>query len=231
MCYGTYKNHLSSAFALCFSDGEGKEGSDDGEGEGEPEDDNPYGLPVTHEVGSGRVSDRLSCFVWASKEDACAPCRLPSRVTPRPCRVLTWSTAARGWWGTGGDTRRRAARPRAVCESRFAPAHKPCATARQLTGSYDYTVRIYDFHGMKADMRSFRWAAGVGLRQLGSGAHRLRAMLPSDTVPHGLATAVTWSRPRATRCWRSAGRPAETPFWPSRARRRCVTRPVRHGHR
>ncbi|KAG2434016.1 hypothetical protein HYH02_012476 [Chlamydomonas schloesseri] len=27
---------------------------------------------------------------------------------------------------------------------------------RMVTGSYDYTVRIYDFHGMKSDMRSFR---------------------------------------------------------------------------
>ncbi|GIM09200.1 hypothetical protein Vretimale_13055 [Volvox reticuliferus] len=27
---------------------------------------------------------------------------------------------------------------------------------RMVTGSYDYTVRLYDFHGMKSDMRSFR---------------------------------------------------------------------------
>ncbi|GIL65412.1 hypothetical protein Vafri_19165 [Volvox africanus] len=27
---------------------------------------------------------------------------------------------------------------------------------RMVTGSYDYTVRVYDFHGMKSDMRSFR---------------------------------------------------------------------------
>ncbi|GFR46159.1 hypothetical protein Agub_g7687 [Astrephomene gubernaculifera] len=27
---------------------------------------------------------------------------------------------------------------------------------RMVTGSHDYTVRIYDFHGMKSDMRSFR---------------------------------------------------------------------------
>ncbi len=30
----------------------------------------------------------------------------------------------------------------------------------QVTGSYDYTIRLYDFHGMKSDMRSFRSAFG-----------------------------------------------------------------------
>lgn len=29
--------------------------------------------------------------------------------------------------------------------------------SRLLTGSMDYTVRIYDFAGMKSDLRSFRW--------------------------------------------------------------------------
>lgn len=28
---------------------------------------------------------------------------------------------------------------------------------RMVTGSMDYTIRLYDFHGMKSDMRSFRW--------------------------------------------------------------------------
>jgi hypothetical protein len=33
------------------------------------------------------------------------------------------------------------------------PAYHP---AYQVTGSLDYTVRLYDFNGMKADLRAFR---------------------------------------------------------------------------
>jgi WD40 repeat protein len=29
---------------------------------------------------------------------------------------------------------------------------------RLVSGSLDYTLRIFDFNGMKADLRSFRWA-------------------------------------------------------------------------
>lgn len=32
---------------------------------------------------------------------------------------------------------------------------------RMVTGSMDYTIRLYDFHGMKSDMRSFRWGTWV----------------------------------------------------------------------
>jgi WD40 repeat protein len=30
---------------------------------------------------------------------------------------------------------------------------------RLVSGSLDYTLRIFDFNGMKADLRSFRWGA------------------------------------------------------------------------
>jgi hypothetical protein len=30
-----------------------------------------------------------------------------------------------------------------------------------LAGSLDYTIRIYDFNGMKSDMKAFRWVAAV----------------------------------------------------------------------
>lgn len=35
--------------------------------------------------------------------------------------------------------------------------------SRVLTGSHDYSVRIYDFNGMKNDMRSFRCALELDL--------------------------------------------------------------------
>jgi WD40 repeat protein len=32
---------------------------------------------------------------------------------------------------------------------------------RLVSGSLDYTLRIFDFNGMKADLRSFRWGCYI----------------------------------------------------------------------
>ncbi len=43
--------------------------------------------------------------------------------------------------------------------------------SRLITGSMDYTIRIYDFHGMKRDMKAFRCGAGC-----------LRSQIPQMSV-------------------------------------------------
>lgn len=62
--------------------------------------------------------------------------------------------------GQGGDNQPRAVTALDIDHS----------GSRVLTGGLDYMVRIYDFNGMKSDMRPFRWVAGAGGDSVGKKA-------------------------------------------------------------
>ena len=114
---------------------------EDDEGEDDEVGD-PYLLPVTHEVAFEGVSALLTA------------CRHGYRKGPRGSIEHEW------WKGLDGPMCCAACAKcgalRAGHEKLVTALDVDRAGARALTGGEDYQLRMFDFGGMKRDMRAFR---------------------------------------------------------------------------
>lgn len=72
--------------------------------------------------------------------------------------------------------------------------------SRMVTGSMDYTMRMYDFNGMKSDVRAFRcvgWNGGLCAGDSWQAGDSLRGICTSaDASVHGCMIRGTFSTPR-----------------------------------